>query len=125
MNKLKKLFLIIVLAIVPFVAINVSASTALDNLKKTALGASFSSSQTNENTVADVVGRVASIVLAFVGVVFFCFILYSGYQWLTAGGKEEAINEARTRIVQSTIGLAITAMAYFLTWFFSTVIIGQ
>ena len=102
-----------------------SASKALDNLKTAASIASYSQSQTNENTVADVVGRIASIVLAFVGITFFCFILYSGYQWLTAGGKEESITAAKTRIVQSTIGLSITALAYFLTWFFSQVIIGQ
>jgi hypothetical protein len=62
-------------------------------------------------------------VLSFVGAIFFILIVVSGIQWMTAGGNEEKVTKARTRLVNASIGLAITVAAYFITWFISNTLL--
>ena len=72
-----------------------------------------------QENIPNTVGGIISILLSFVGTLFFIFIIISGIQWMTAGGNEEKVTKARTRIIQASIGLAITVAAYFITWFIS------
>lgn len=58
--------------------------------------------------------NVISYVLGFVGLFFFIMILYSGFQWMSAGGNEDKVSEARKRMASSAIGLAIILTAYSL-----------
>ena len=53
--------------------------------------------------------------LGFVGVFFLIMIIYSGFQWIAAGGNDEIITKAKTRLKNSIIGFVIIAMAYTLT----------
>ncbi len=70
-----------------------------------------------ESTLAEKVGQVIGMVLSVFGVVFFCLVVYSGIQWMTAGGNEEKVTHARERIIRAAIGLGIVMMAYALTSF--------
>lgn len=72
-----------------------------------------------EQTIPETVGKIVSLMLSFVGALFFIFIIFSGFQWMTAGGNEEKVTQARTRLTNAAIGLAITVAAYFITWFIS------
>jgi len=65
--------------------------------------------------VANKVGLVLGAFLAGLGVIFLAYMVYSGYQWMGAGGDEEKITKARTRIVNASIGLAIIALSYGVT----------
>lgn len=71
--------------------------------------------QQSEN-ISFKIGQLISYVLAFLGVVFLVIVVYSGIQWMTAGGNEETIKKARTRLVNATVGLAIVMGAYAITW---------
>lgn len=108
---------------VPFTKIMAQVS---DEFVKTAAGPNGANLNVNDATVAIpvVVGSVISVTLSFVGTIFFVFIIYSGLQWMTAGGEEEKITKAKTRIINSSVGLAITAAAYFVTWFISSLMTG-
>ncbi|GEM_PF-502945 len=70
-----------------------------------------------EQTLAEKVGQVIGMVLSVFGVVFFCLVVYSGIQWMTAGGNEEKVTHARERIIRAAIGLGIVMMAWALTSF--------
>jgi hypothetical protein len=59
-------------------------------------------------TVADVI----NIVLGLVGLIFVGLMVYSGYQWMTAGGEEEKVTQATSRIKNLAIGLAIILLAF-------------
>ena len=71
----------------------------------------------NETTLAEKVGQVIGMVLSVFGIVFFGLVVYSGIQWMTAGGNEEKVTHARERIIRAAIGLGIVMMAYALTSF--------
>ncbi len=96
----------------------VQAQVNTDLVSDAAGGAGFDTSQSDE-TIAQRVGAIISIILSFVGTIFFILVIVSGIQWMTAGGNEEKVTKARTRLVQASIGLAITVAAYFITWFIS------
>ncbi len=68
-------------------------------------------------SVADIVSGVLTIVLSLLGIIFLGLIVFSGIQWMTAGGNEEAIKKARNNIKNAVIGLAIVALSYTITYF--------
>ena len=61
--------------------------------------------------ITDIMGYV----LGFLGIIIFINIIFAGYQWIMAGGNEEAISKAKTRIKNSIIGLIIIVSAYIIT----------
>ena len=63
------------------------------------------------------VGKIINGVLGLLGVVFLCFMVYGGYLWMTAGGKEDRVTKAKDILTNSTIGLAIVLAAYAFTYF--------
>lgn len=64
-------------------------------------------------TVAEII-RVAMGLLGIVAVVI---ILIGGFTWMTAGGNEEKVGEAKKWIFAGIIGLAIILSAYALATF--------
>ncbi|MCX6785260.1 MAG: pilin [Candidatus Komeilibacteria bacterium] len=60
-------------------------------------------------------GKMITMALGFIGVLFLLLILYSGFQWMSAGGNEEAVTKAKTRVINGTIGLVITLGAFIIT----------
>ncbi len=69
------------------------------------------------------IGQIIAIILGFLGVIFLGLIIYSGFQWMTAGGNEETITKAKKRIINSVIGLVIIFTAYLITYFITNVLI--
>lgn len=69
---------------------------------------------------ADIRVTVASIINVFMGllgIVAVVIVLYGGFTWMTAGGNEDKVTEARQRIVAGIIGLAIILSAYAIARF--------
>ncbi|MBU1130886.1 pilin [Patescibacteria group bacterium] len=95
----------------------------LPDLQQAATGAQYGSA--TENTIPQIVGLIVRAVLSFVGAIFFILIIFSGIQWMTAGGNEEKITKARARMTNAAIGLAITTAAYFITWFISEALLSN
>jgi hypothetical protein len=73
--------------------------------------------EVTEGAIAQKAGNVIGLVLGFLGVVFLFLVVYSGIQWMTAGGNDEKITKARNRMIQAAIGIAIISLAYALTRF--------
>jgi len=67
--------------------------------------------------VDDIVSTVIGVVLGTLGIIFLVLIVVAGYQWMTAGGNEEAIKSAKNRMVNAIIGLAIVLAAWAITVF--------
>jgi len=83
------------------------------------IGTSYgqSAGTVQESAIAQRVGQIIGIVLAFLGVLFLFIVVYSGLGWMTAGGNEEKVTKARQRMTRAAIGLIITISAYVLTTF--------
>ncbi len=104
--------------ILPLTALAQVKSNLIDDAAG-AKGAGYPAGAGTPGTIPGTVGNLISIVLSFVGAIFFIYIVISGIQWMTAGGKEEQVEKAKTRMINATVGLAITVAAFFITWFIS------
>lgn len=84
-----------------------------DNLGLTYGGQIGLGTQDIRQTIANII-RVAMGLLGIVAVVI---ILVGGFKWMTAGGNEEQVGEAKKWIFSGVIGLAIILSAYALATF--------
>lgn len=59
--------------------------------------------------------KIINIVLGFLGIIVLGLILFSGFQWMTSGGDEKKIGDAKKRLTNALIGLIIILAAWSLT----------
>jgi len=76
-----------------------------------------SGSQTDPKIV---IANVINIALGFLGILAVILIIYAGFKWMTAGGNDDQVGEARKMILQAVIGLVIIFLAYVITNFVVT-----
>lgn len=92
---------------------------------KTALAADFGLNQVNNglaNSLAAtdpriLVGRIIQIALSFLGVIAVALIIYAGFLWMASEGDEERLNQAKTILKNTVIGLVIILAAWGITTF--------
>jgi len=63
------------------------------------------------------IGDLIQVALSLLGVVAVVIILIGGFKWMTAGGNEEKVTEARKLIFSGIIGLAIILSAWAIALF--------
>lgn len=61
--------------------------------------------------------NIINVVLGFLGIIAVIIILMAGFQWMTAGGEEEKVTEARQRLIQGAIGLVLILAAWIVAYF--------
>jgi len=69
--------------------------------------------------------KIIKAFLQLLGVIFLIIIVYAGFRWMTAGGNEEQVTEAKKLIKNGIIGLIIMLVAYAITLFVFGAIIGD
>ncbi|MBI5732116.1 MAG: hypothetical protein HY982_02025, partial [Candidatus Magasanikbacteria bacterium] len=79
------------------------------------LGAAAEKSGLTATDPRETVTRIIFILLGVLGTVFLGLIVYAGYLWLTAGGEEEKIREAKKYLFNGVIGLIIILAAFGIT----------
>ena len=72
----------------------------------------------------DTIGSLIRAALGFLGVIAVVIILFGGFKWMTAGGNEEKVGEAKKLIIAGIIGLAIILSAYAIASFVITKLVG-
>ncbi|MBU1037114.1 pilin [Patescibacteria group bacterium] len=119
-NKIK-IKLILLLASLTFLPAEISkAQNPLERLKSTASQSGYATQQV---TPAETVATIIIYVLGFIGLIFLAVTIFSGFQWMTAGGNEEKISEAKKRLQYAVIGLLVILAAYTITIFVSRALI--
>ncbi len=68
-----------------------------------------------QRSIPENIGLFISVVLGFVGVIFFALMIYAGMLWMTARGNEDQVKKARSIMTDSVVGFAITLAAYIIT----------
>ncbi|MFA6215828.1 MAG: pilin [Patescibacteria group bacterium] len=63
---------------------------------------------------------VINVLLGFLGILAIVIILWGGFRWLTSGGNEEKVGEAKKIITAGIIGLVIIFTAYAIASFVVT-----
>ncbi len=61
--------------------------------------------------------KLVRTALSLLGTVFLVIVLYGGYLWMTAGGNEDRVGDAKKWIFSGVIGLAIILSAFGITTF--------
>ncbi len=64
-----------------------------------------------------IIAQIIRVALGLLGIVLLVIVLYGGYLWMTSGGNEEKIGEAKKIVVNSSIGLAIILSAFTIVSF--------
>jgi hypothetical protein len=66
-----------------------------------------------------IVANVIKIILGFLGIIFVSLLIFGGFKYMTAGGNEDQVSDAKKSIIRAIIGLAIILSAYAITIFVS------
>ena len=79
---------------------------------------------TIENTVTlgkksltETVAQLINVALSLLGIIAVVIILVGGFKWMTAGGNEDKVGEAKKMIISGVIGLAIIMSAFAIAQF--------
>lgn len=75
-------------------------------------------------SIPEIIAALIGTVLSFVGIIFFCLIIYAGFSWMTSGGNEEKIYRARSILQNAIVGLIIVMASYAITRFIVQVLVG-
>ena len=63
------------------------------------------------------VQSVINVFLSLIGVILLTYLLYAGYNWMTAQGDEEKVTKAKETIQRAIIGIIIIIAAYAISIF--------
>ncbi len=63
------------------------------------------------------IAQLINVALGFLGVIAVVIILMGGFKWMTAGGVDKNVEEAKRLIIAGIIGLAIILAAYAIASF--------
>lgn len=104
-----------------FFALRVQAQTPSGPITAEQIGLNNQIQQTIGATGATdirvTIARIIRVALGLLGIVAVVLCLYAGYIWMTAGGNEERIGEAKKILVNAVIGLAIILSSYAIVSF--------
>lgn len=81
------------------------------------IGEAFGETSETPKDIRVTVAGIVKVVLGFVGLILVILIISAGYKWMTAGGNEEKITEAKEMLTRAAIGLLIILMAWGITEF--------
>lgn len=60
---------------------------------------------------------VVNVLLGFLGVIAVIIVLWGGFRWMTAGGNEDKVGEAKKIITSGIIGLVIIFISFAIVTF--------
>jgi Zn-dependent protease with chaperone function len=63
------------------------------------------------------IANIIKLVIGFLGIIAVVIILIGGFKWMTAGGSEDKVGEAKKLIIAGIIGLVIILLAYAIASF--------
>ena len=111
-------FAMIMLIMIPTLALTLEVAPVSADLD---LGTTYAENLELGNTdPRDAAISIIKVIMTFLGIVAVLVILLGGFKWMTAGGSEDKVAEARKLIVAGIIGLVIILSAWAITSFVIT-----
>lgn len=125
MNKFKKLILSLIIFSVIFLpailSFNLVEAASITERMKTAIETvdlpGTEPGGNIETRTQAIVGLIINAFLSLFGIIFMILILYGGYKWMLAAGREEELTKAKDIIRSAIIGLIIVMAAYAISYF--------
>lgn len=76
------------------------------------LGQAASGNFNTNRNIRDYIAILIKGALSLLGAIFIVLIVLAGFKWMTSAGNSSKIDEAKSTIVNSVIGLAVVLAAY-------------
>ncbi|MBU0646451.1 pilin [Patescibacteria group bacterium] len=70
--------------------------------------------------LTDTIASIIRTILGFLGIIAVVIILFGGFKWMTSGGAEEKVKDAKKLIISGIIGLVIVLSAFAIASFVIT-----
>ena len=70
-----------------------------------------------QSDLKSTIGNLINVFLGFLGIIAVLIVLMGGFKWMTAGGNDDKVAEAKRLLVAGIIGLAIILSAYAISSF--------
>ncbi|MEI7619979.1 MAG: pilin [Candidatus Falkowbacteria bacterium] len=81
------------------------------------IGEQYGEDSQSPTSLMAIIVRLINYSLILLGVIFLVLFVMSGYQWMTAGGNEDSIKTAKSRMTNAVIGLVVVLMSWTITYF--------
>jgi TRAP-type C4-dicarboxylate transport system permease small subunit len=69
------------------------------------------------NDLKTTIQNIVRIIVGFLGIITIIIILAGGFKWMTSGGNEDKIGEAKKLISAGVVGLVVVLAAYAIASF--------
>ena len=66
--------------------------------------------------------NIVAAMFGVAGLLFFIYLLFGAFQYLTAGGDDKAVQTAKKSLTNASIGLGIVVFSYFIAEILSVVL---
>lgn len=70
-----------------------------------------------QSDLKSTIGNLINVFLGFLGIIAVLIVLMGGFKWMTAGGNDDKVSEAKRLLIAGVIGLAIILSAYAISSF--------
>ncbi|NTW22488.1 hypothetical protein HGA34_03005 [Candidatus Falkowbacteria bacterium] len=119
MKTLRKLAIVAAWAVVllPAVAANAGAFAPTTDLWGGQQAAVNAGIGLTNNSPQVIVARIINVTLGFLGIIAVVIIVAGGFKWMTSGGSEDKIGEAKKLMAAGVIGLIIILASWGISRF--------
>ena len=94
-------------------ASNVNIDSSLNTAAKESGLSDYENNKADpEQRLAEVVVKYVVVAMQYLSLVFLILVVYAGLKWMTAGGQQKNLEEARKTMIHAAIGLAATLLSY-------------
>jgi len=118
MSKLKNFILGAAIAVLPFGAM---ISTAHAQIEAVNIEGNLNSVNTHsglgDKPLEETLGMLISVLLGLLGIIFLVLVIWAGFLWMTAGGDEKKVAQAKSIIITAVVGMVILLSAYAISSF--------
>jgi hypothetical protein len=101
-----------------------SDATNIENQQGFGSGGSISTIYGDVVDPRDIVANIIVGILTFIGIIFIILIIVAGFKYMTSMGNEEQTGKAKAQIISAVIGVVIIFVAYILTSFVFSCLLG-
>jgi len=105
--------IMLLFVLTPFLAVPALAAPELGTNYVTELGLEDG----GDRDVREVAVDIVKYLMTFLGIIAVVVILLGGFKWMTAGGNEDKVGEAKSLIMAGIIGLIIILAAFAIVTF--------
>jgi hypothetical protein len=81
------------------------------------VGEQYGQNSQHPTSLVSIIVKIINYSMGILGVLFLGLIVMSGFQWMTAGGNEDSIEKAKSRMKNAIIGLVIVLMSWTISYF--------